>query len=163
MFTTILERKACVRVLEDSTVMLIILLADGKGYASDELDKKDDKDFELLETTEYEHECDEKVHTFDKTVGDPFLDKLLGNISDDDEEDEENNGKDKDVVFPVRTEDQEWEQMVPVLSMKFSNQLKLKLCATNYALKNRYDLWDRKSFHELDISETKDDYMEVES
>ncbi|CAI9269657.1 unnamed protein product [Lactuca saligna] len=42
---------------------------------------------------EYEHGCDEEVHTFDKTFRDPFLDKLSGHISDDDEE-EENNGKD---------------------------------------------------------------------
>ncbi|CAH1429386.1 unnamed protein product [Lactuca virosa] len=89
-------------------------LADGKGYESDELDEEDDKDSEVSETMEYEHECDEEVHTFDKTVGDPFLDKLSGHTSDDDEE-EANNGKYKDIVFPVHNENQEWEQMVPVL------------------------------------------------
>ncbi|CAH1429700.1 unnamed protein product, partial [Lactuca virosa] len=36
------------------------LLADGKGYESDELDEEDDKDSELSETMEYEHECDEE-------------------------------------------------------------------------------------------------------
>ncbi|CAH1431159.1 unnamed protein product [Lactuca virosa] len=81
------------------------LLVDGKGYESDELDEEDDKDSELSKTMEYEHECDEEIRTFDKTVGDPFLDKLSGHISDDEEE--ANNGKDKDVVFSVHNENQE--------------------------------------------------------
>nr|KAJ0186902.1 hypothetical protein LSAT_V11C900463080 [Lactuca sativa] len=123
-------------------------LADGKGYESDYMDEEDDKDSEVSMTMEYEHEWDdEEEHTFDKTVGDPFLDKLSGHISDDDEE-EANNGKLKDVVFPVHNENQEWEQMVPVLGMKFSNPLELKLCITNYAVKNGYDLWYEKSDHE---------------
>ncbi|CAI9265482.1 unnamed protein product [Lactuca saligna] len=96
-------------------------LEDGKGY---ELDEEDDKDSKR-----------------------PILDKLSGHISDDDEE-EANNGKLKDVVFPVHNENQEWEQMVPVLGMKFSNPLELKLCITNYAVKNGYDLWYEKSDHE---------------
>ncbi|CAH1451023.1 unnamed protein product [Lactuca virosa] len=116
------------------------LLADSKRYESDYMDEEDDKDSEVSMTMEYEHEWDdEEEHTFDKTVGDPFLDKLLGHISDDDEE-EANNGKLKDVVFPVHNENQEWERMVPVLGMKFSNPLELKLCITNYAVKNGYDL-----------------------
>nr|KAJ0224821.1 hypothetical protein LSAT_V11C100031440 [Lactuca sativa] len=123
------------------------LLAYGKGYESDELDKKDNKDSELSETMAYKHECDEEVHTFDKIVGDPFLDKLSGHISDDEEE-EANNGKYKDVVFPVHNENQEWEQMVLVLGMKFSNPLELKSCITNYAVKNGYDLWYEKSDHQ---------------
>ena len=123
------------------------MLADGKGYELDEFDEDDDKDSELSETMEYEHECDEEVHTFDKTVGDPFLDKLLGHISDNDEE-EASNGKYKDVVFPSHNENEEWEQMVPVLGMKFSNPLELKLCITNYAVKNGYDLWYEKSDHQ---------------
>ncbi|CAI9272588.1 unnamed protein product [Lactuca saligna] len=123
-------------------------LADGKGYESDELDEEDDKDSEVSMTMEYEHEWDdEDEHTFDKTVRDPFLDKLSGHISDDDEE-EANNGKLKDVVFHVHNENQEWKQMVPVLGMKFSNPLELKLCITNYAVKNGYDLWYEKSDHE---------------
>ncbi|CAI9288541.1 unnamed protein product [Lactuca saligna] len=123
-------------------------LENGKGYELDELDEEDDKDSEVSMTMEYEHEWDdEDEHTFDKTVRDPFLDKLSGHISDDDEE-EANNGKLKDVVFPVHNENQEWEQMVPVLGMKFSNPLELKLCITNYAVKNGYDLWYEKSDHE---------------
>ncbi|CAH1426069.1 unnamed protein product [Lactuca virosa] len=80
------------------------LLADGKGY---EMDEEDDKDSELSETMEYERECDEEVHTFDKTVGDPFLGKLSRHISDEDEE-EANTGKYKDVVFHVHNKNQEW-------------------------------------------------------
>nr|KAJ0190810.1 hypothetical protein LSAT_V11C800418130 [Lactuca sativa] len=108
------------------------LLVDGKGYESNELDEEEYKNYELSKTMEYEHECDEEVHTFDKIVGYPFLDKLSKHISDDEEE--ANNGKDKD-VFPIHNENQEWEKMVLVLGMKFSNPLESKLCVTNYAVK----------------------------
>ncbi|CAH1452072.1 unnamed protein product [Lactuca virosa] len=100
-------------------------------------DEEDDKDSEIFDTTKYEHERDEEVYTFDKIVGDKLLNKLSGNISDGDEA---NNGKDMDVVFLVHDENQEWDQMVPVARMKFSNPLELKLCLTNYAVKNGYDL-----------------------
>nr|KAJ0216833.1 hypothetical protein LSAT_V11C300137320 [Lactuca sativa] len=54
---------------------------------------------------------------------------------DDDDEEEANKGKYKDVLLPVHNENQEWEEMVPVSGMKFSNPLELKLCITNYAVK----------------------------
>ncbi|KAL7605835.1 hypothetical protein Lser_V15G17660 [Lactuca serriola] len=38
--------------------------------------------------------------------------------------------------------------MVPVLGMKFANPLELKLCLTNYAVKNGYDLWFEKNDHQ---------------
>ncbi|CAI9298582.1 unnamed protein product [Lactuca saligna] len=37
--------------------------------------------------------------------------------------------------------------MVPVIGMKFGNPIQLKLCVTNYAVKNEYDLWYEKSDH----------------
>ena len=88
----------------------------------------------------YEHEVDEEVHTFNKNVGDDFLNKLsiIGKLSDDDEH---NDGKDDKVVFLVHDENQEWDKMVPILGMKFANPMQLKLCLTNYAMKNGYDLW----------------------
>ncbi|XP_023766738.1 uncharacterized protein LOC111915301 [Lactuca sativa] len=92
----------------------------------------------------YEHEDDEEVHTVNKTVGDDFLNKLSGKLSDDDEP---NDGKDEKVVFPVHDENQAWDKMMPILGMKFANPMQLKLCLTNYVVKNGYDLWYEKSDH----------------
>nr|KAJ0208438.1 hypothetical protein LSAT_V11C500283920 [Lactuca sativa] len=54
---------------------------------------------------------------------------------------------DDKVVCPVHDEKQEWDKMVPVIGMKFANPMQLKLCVTNYAVKNWYDLWYEKSDH----------------
>nr|KAJ0191163.1 hypothetical protein LSAT_V11C800434850 [Lactuca sativa] len=114
----------------------------------DHKEEKDDSDEDdnLDDIIAYEHEVDEEVHTFNKTVGDDFLNELsvIGKISDDDEH---NDGKDDKVVFPVHDENQEWDKMVPILGMKFANPMQLKLCITNYAVKNGYDLWYEKSDH----------------
>ncbi|CAH1452162.1 unnamed protein product [Lactuca virosa] len=40
-----------------------------------DLDEEDDKDSEISDTTKYEHERDEEVYTFDKTVGDKLTSK----------------------------------------------------------------------------------------
>ncbi|CAI9269970.1 unnamed protein product [Lactuca saligna] len=37
--------------------------------------------------------------------------------------------------------------MVPIIGMKSANPMQLKLCITNYAVKNGYDLWYEKSDH----------------
>ncbi|CAH1425511.1 unnamed protein product [Lactuca virosa] len=88
--------------------VLVDDISDDNEY---ELDEEDDKDSKISDTMKYEHERDEEVYTLDKTVGDKFLNKLLGNISDDDEA---NNGKDMEVVFPVRDETKngiKWRQL----------------------------------------------------
>nr|KAJ0222335.1 hypothetical protein LSAT_V11C200051040 [Lactuca sativa] len=100
------------------------VLSDGNMYDLDGNEEEDDKEEEddndeddnLDDIMAYEHEVDEEVHTFNKTIGDDFLNKLLGigNLSDDDEP---NDGIDD------------------------------KLCVTNYAVKNGYDLWYGKSDH----------------
>ena len=76
------------------------MLAHDNGYDLDKLDEEDDKDSEISDTTKYEHERDEQVYTFDKTVGDNFLNKLSGDRSDDDES---NNVKDMEVACPCVT------------------------------------------------------------
>ncbi|CAI9261002.1 unnamed protein product [Lactuca saligna] len=125
------------------------VLSDGNGYDSEEEDEnveEDDseEDDNLDGIMAYEHEEDEEVHTFNKTVGDDFLNKLSGKLSDDDEP---NDGKDEKVVFPVHDENQAWDKMMPILGMKFATPMQLKLCLTNYAVKNGYDLWYEKSDH----------------
>ncbi|CAI9296208.1 unnamed protein product [Lactuca saligna] len=125
------------------------VLSNGNRYDSEEEDEnveEDDseEDDNLDGIMAYEHEEDEEVHTFNKTVGGDFLNKLSGKLSDDDEP---NDGKDEKVVFPIHDENQAWDKMMPILGMKFANPMQLKLCLTNYAVKNGYDLWYEKSDH----------------
>ncbi|CAI9277663.1 unnamed protein product [Lactuca saligna] len=116
----------------------------------------DDTESQISDIVECEHEPDEEVHIFDKTDDDDeFLNKLCGKpiLNSNQEEvndadDDEDRDKDDEVVFPVFDEKQEWDKMVPVLGMKFANPLELKLCLTNYAVKNGYDLWFEKNDHQ---------------
>ncbi|CAI9300582.1 unnamed protein product [Lactuca saligna] len=80
----------------------------------DHKEEEDDnnEDDNLDDIMAYEHEVDEEVHTFNKIVGDNFLNKLSGKLSDDDQP---NDGKDDKVVFHVHDENQEWDKMVPIL------------------------------------------------
>nr|KAJ0198545.1 hypothetical protein LSAT_V11C700346510 [Lactuca sativa] len=124
------------------------VLSDGNMYDVDDKEEEDDKeeadyndeDDNLDDIMAYEHKVYEEVHTFNKTIGDDFLNKLsgIGNLSDDDEP---NDGKDDKVVFLVHDEKQEWDKMVPIIGMKFANPVQLKLCVTNYVVKNGYDSW----------------------
>ncbi|CAH1434817.1 unnamed protein product, partial [Lactuca virosa] len=98
------------------------VLSDGNRYDLDDMEDEDDKEEEddideddnLDDIMAYEHEVDEEVYTFNKTVGDDFLKKLsgIGKLSDDDKP---NDGKDDKVVFPVHDEKQEWDKMVSVI------------------------------------------------
>nr|KAJ0214450.1 hypothetical protein LSAT_V11C400213320 [Lactuca sativa] len=111
----------------------------------EEVDENDEDD-KLDDIMAYELEVDEEVHTLNKTVGDDFLNKIssIGNLNDDDEPNDREDDMD---VFPVHDEKQEWDKMVPIIGMKFSNPMQLKLCVTNYAVKSGYDLWCEKSDH----------------
>ncbi|KAI3765597.1 hypothetical protein L2E82_15635 [Cichorium intybus] len=111
-------------------------------------DQDADKDSDKSYTVEYEHAADQEVHSFDKTTDDKFLNKLVcdSNIKNEVNKDDEPNTEDgQGVVFPVHDENQEWETMVPIIGMKFSNPMELKNCVTNYAVKNGYDLWYEKT------------------
>nr|KAJ0199446.1 hypothetical protein LSAT_V11C600321950 [Lactuca sativa] len=125
--------------------------ADKEMLTDDEVIEDDDIESQISDIVECKHEPGEEVHTFDKTDGDEFLNKLCGKpiVNSNQEEvidadDDEVSDEDDEVVFPVFDEKQEWDKMVPVLGMKFSNPLELKLCLTNYAVKNGYDLWFKK-------------------
>nr|KAJ0219410.1 hypothetical protein LSAT_V11C300125710 [Lactuca sativa] len=126
------------------------------GDEVSELVEDDDIDSHVSDIMECEHEPDEEVHTFDKIVYDGFLNKLCGKpipnsnqeeVNDDDDDDEVS-GEDYEFGFPVFDENQVWDKMVPVLGMKFSNPMELKLCLTYYAVKNGYDLWYEKTNHQ---------------
>nr|KAJ0193556.1 hypothetical protein LSAT_V11C800421030 [Lactuca sativa] len=132
--------------------------ADKELLTGDELSdviEDDDTESQISDIRECEHEPDEEVHTFDKTYDDEFLSKLCGKpiLNSNQEEvndvdDDEDSDKDDEVVFPAFDEKQQWDKMVPVLGMKFANPLELKLCLTNYAVKNGYDLWFEKNDHQ---------------
>nr|KAJ0226600.1 hypothetical protein LSAT_V11C100040920 [Lactuca sativa] len=80
----------------------------------------------------------------DKTVGDEFLHRVSGISKDKNDELETNNGDDKP-VYPVHNENQKLDKMVPILGMRFSNPMELKICLTNYAVKNGYNLYYEKN------------------
>ncbi|CAI9263650.1 unnamed protein product [Lactuca saligna] len=72
---------------------------------------------------------------------DRFLNKLCPNV----EEEEDSNVEQLPHVYPVHNSEQQWDEMAPVLGMKFTNPTELKQCLTNYAVKHGYDLWYEKN------------------
>ncbi|CAI9288651.1 unnamed protein product [Lactuca saligna] len=122
--------------------------ADDEGHYFDE-DLDDDKDSQLSDDIPHEHETDDYIPSLDKTIGDEFLHRVSGmckDINDEAETDEveTKNGDDKP-VYPVHNENQKWDKMVPILGMRFSNPMELKICLTNYAVKNGYNLYFEKN------------------
>ncbi|CAI9278523.1 unnamed protein product [Lactuca saligna] len=123
---------------------------DKKMLTGDKVSKlveDDDTNSYISNIMECEHEPNEEVHTFDKIVDDEFLNKLCGkpilnsNQEEVNDDDDDVSDEDDEVMFLVFDENQEYDKMVVVLGMKFSNPLELKICLTNYAVKNGYDLW----------------------
>ncbi|CAI9268626.1 unnamed protein product [Lactuca saligna] len=78
---------------------------------------------------------------------DMFLNKLCPN----DEEEEDPTAEQLPPVYPMHNSEQEWDQMAPVLGMKFTNPSELKHCLTNYAVKHGYDLWTKGESWDLTI------------
>ncbi|CAI9294076.1 unnamed protein product [Lactuca saligna] len=70
-----------------------------------------------------------------------FLNKLCPN----DEEEEDPTTEQLPPVHPMHNSEQQWDQMAPVLGMKFTNPSELKHCLTNYVVKYGYDLWYEKN------------------
>ncbi|CAI9297880.1 unnamed protein product [Lactuca saligna] len=124
------------------------VVEDDEGHYS-EPDVDDDKESQLSDDIPYEHEADGYIPSLDKTVGDEFLHRVSGTSKDKNDELETdevktNNGDDKP-VYPVHNENQKWDKMVPILGMRFSNPMELKICLTNYAVKNGYNLYYEKN------------------
>ncbi|CAH1443988.1 unnamed protein product [Lactuca virosa] len=88
-----------------------------------DLVEDDDTDSHISDIMECEHEPDEQLHTFDKTVDDEFLNKLCGkpilnsNQEEVNDDDDDVSDEDDKVVFPVFDENQEWDKMVPILGI----------------------------------------------
>ncbi|CAI9280684.1 unnamed protein product [Lactuca saligna] len=114
--------ESIIRIDSDADYWEFVKATYGNRYDLDDNEEKDDKEEEddndkddnLDDIMTHEHEVDEEVHTFNKTIGDDFLNKLsvIGKLSDDDKP---NDGKDDKVVFPVHDEKQEWYKMVPII------------------------------------------------
>nr|KAJ0184637.1 hypothetical protein LSAT_V11C900455280 [Lactuca sativa] len=124
------------------------VLEDAEGYYSDP-DVDDHKDSQLSDDIPYKHEADGYIPSLDKIVGDEFLHRASGISKDkndelETDEVETNNGDDK-LVYLVHNENQKWDKMVPILGMRFSNPLELKICLTYYAVKNGYNLYYEKN------------------
>ncbi|CAH1447744.1 unnamed protein product [Lactuca virosa] len=76
-----------------------------------ELDEDDEPNSHISDIMTYEHEPDEEVHTFEKTLGDEFLNKLSGkpipNTNEEVNDDDEANDEVDEAVFLVHDENQE--------------------------------------------------------
>ncbi|CAI9286024.1 unnamed protein product [Lactuca saligna] len=96
-----------------------------------------------------EHEMDDEEFSMKRARAsiqsmqkkDMFLNKLCLN----DEEEEDSTAEQLPPVYPVHNSKQQWDQMAPMLGMKFTNPSELKHCLTNYAVKHGYDLWYEKN------------------
>ncbi|CAI9261892.1 unnamed protein product [Lactuca saligna] len=84
---------------------------------------------------------------FNKLCGKPILNSNKEEVNDDNDDDASD--EDDEVMLRVFDENQEWDKMVIVLGMKFSNPLELKLCLNKYSVKNGYDLWYKNDHQKL--------------
>ncbi|XP_052621668.1 uncharacterized protein LOC111893335 [Lactuca sativa] len=101
---------------------------------------EEDEDSVFSETYSVDHEEDDVEYPFpaNKTKGDRFLNKLCVDTLDEDVEYLEPR-------YPVHDDRQPWNQMKPLLGMRFSNPDELKNMLSNYAVANGYDLWFEKN------------------
>ncbi|CAI9287331.1 unnamed protein product [Lactuca saligna] len=101
---------------------------------------EEDEDSVFSETYSVDHEEDDVEYPFpaNKTKGDRFLNKLCVDTLDEDVEYVEPR-------YPVHDDRQPWNQMKPVLGMRFSNPDELKNMLSNYAVSGGYDLWFGKN------------------
>ncbi|CAI9293205.1 unnamed protein product [Lactuca saligna] len=101
---------------------------------------EEDEDSVFSETYSVDHEEDDVEYPFpaNKTKGDRFLNKLCVDTLDEGVEYVEPR-------YPVHDDRQPWNQMKPVLGMRFSNPDELKNMLSNYAVVGGYDLWFEKN------------------
>ncbi|CAI9259748.1 unnamed protein product [Lactuca saligna] len=107
--------------------------------------KSNEDEVDVIDKEVWEHELDDEEFSMKRARAsiqgiqkkDMFLNKLCPN----DEEEEDPTVEQLPPVYPVHNSEQEWDQMAPVLGMKFTNPSELKHCLTNYAVKHGYDLW----------------------
>nr|KAJ0223209.1 hypothetical protein LSAT_V11C200088600 [Lactuca sativa] len=101
---------------------------------------EEDEDSVFSETYFVDHEEDDVEYPFpaNKTKGERFLNKLCLDTLDEDVEYVKPR-------YPVQDDRQPWNQMKPLLGMRFSNPDELKNMLSNYAVANGYDLWFEKN------------------
>jgi len=98
-------------------------------------DQEDEAPFD--DGIEAEHQPD-AVETKVPVVDDPFLNRLCPNGEEASEAVEKK-------LYPFYNPNVPWDEMVPVLGMKFSNASELKELLANYAVKHGYPLWYEKT------------------
>ncbi|CAI9287259.1 unnamed protein product [Lactuca saligna] len=88
------------------------------------------------------HKKDDATYPFpaNKTARDRFLNILCEPIESEDQDDEY-----VPPQYPVYDERQPWDQMKPIIGMRFCNPTELKHMLSNYAVANGYDLWFEKN------------------
>ncbi|XP_023772459.1 uncharacterized protein LOC111921112 [Lactuca sativa] len=105
---------------------------------SEHEDLDEDEDSVIQDSYFVDHEEDDAPYPFpaNKTAHDRFLNILCEPIESEDQYDEY-----VPPQYPVYDERQPWDQMKPMIGMRFSNPTELKHMLSNYAVANGYDLW----------------------
>ncbi|CAI9263033.1 unnamed protein product [Lactuca saligna] len=109
---------------------------------SENEDLDEDEDSVIQDSYSVDHEEDDATYPFpaNKTARDRFLNILCEPIESEDQDDEY-----VPPQYPVYDERQPWDQMKPIIGMRFSNPTELKHMLSNYAVANGYDLWFEKN------------------
>ncbi|CAI9298249.1 unnamed protein product [Lactuca saligna] len=105
---------------------------------SENEDLDEDEDSVIQDSYYVDHEEDDATYPFpaNKTAHDRFLNILCEPTKSEDQDDEY-----VPPQYPVYDERQPWDQMKPIIGMRFSNPTELKHMLRNYAVANGYDLW----------------------
>ncbi|CAI9266554.1 unnamed protein product [Lactuca saligna] len=97
----------------------------------DDINSKADEDVDsmLINKDCWEHEVDDEDFSMKRATTtiqnkDRFSNKLCPNV----EEEEDSNVEQLPPVYPVHNSEQQWDEMAPVLGMKFTNPTELKHC-----------------------------------
>nr|KAJ0189174.1 hypothetical protein LSAT_V11C800402240 [Lactuca sativa] len=109
---------------------------------SENKDLDEDEDSVIQDSYFVDHEEDDATYPFpaNKTARDRFLNILCEPIESEDQDDEY-----VPPQYPVYDERQPWDQMKPMIGMRFCNPTELKHMLSNYAVANGYDLWFEKN------------------
>nr|KAJ0188265.1 hypothetical protein LSAT_V11C900484780 [Lactuca sativa] len=109
---------------------------------SENEDLDEDEDSFIQDSYFVDHEEDDATYPFpaNKTARDRFLNILCEPIESEDQDDEY-----VPPQYPVYDERQPWDQMKPMIGMRFCNPTELKHMLSNYAVANGYDLWFEKN------------------
>ena len=148
----------------DYDVLELLDMEDKEQNVEDSDDSYSSDDCEEVDYVDFQNEADDVVIK-DFSSKDPFLNKLTSDQGlfrtyvhrqapvsvHEPEEDPEHNTIDpaykvkKGVVYPTFNPDIPWNQMKPILGMRYEDSQQLKFALANYGVANGYQLWYMKN------------------